>query len=333
MKIGLFTDIHIGLESDNPFFHKENIKLANWIKEEFQKNKIKTIVILGDIFHHRERIVLESLHNAREFFSILNDFKIHIITGNHDCFYRDNSSVHSLGLLQVNASNISVYDKPTVIDLDASIAMIPWGTGLDDIPSADYVMGHFEIAGFEMQGTVCEKGLTGAELVKKAKHAVLSGHFHKPQVRAYGKREIHYLGSPYQHNFGEAGEDKFIYILDMESHELEAIKNEISPKHFYVKQGETDFGKYSNCIVKPVITDPDNQDEFMTKINSVSPAKVNQAEIVLENVTKTKETVEEFKSTNFHEDVKTFVFDIMEIDDNMKEDVVNAALELYESIN
>lgn len=330
MKIGLFTDIHIGLEGNSEFFHIENIKLANWIKNEFSKQKVKDIFILGDVFHNRKQINLESLKNAYDFFAILQDFNIHILTGNHDCFYLDNSDVHSLSLLK-GWKNISVYDSPTVLS-NFGISMIPWGTLLEDIPEADYVFGHFEIAGFEMQGTLCEKGLKGAELVKKAKRSVFSGHFHKPQIRNYGDKEVHYLGSPYQHNFGERDEDKYIYTLDLDTHDLESFTNTISPKHFYVKQDETNFGKFENQIIRPIITNPETQEEFMTKLKSVAPSYIKDAEFIMEGDVKLNETIEDFQMSVFSEDVKTFV-GMMEVDsEEMRQKIIQQTIELHDEV-
>lgn len=331
MKIGIFTDIHIGLENSSDFFHKENIKLANWIKNKFNKENINDIFILGDIFHNRKQITLESIDNATEFFNVLRTFNIHIITGNHDCFFLDNSDVHSLGMLK-GWENITVYDKPDIVRYgENSIAMIPWGTKIEDIPNADYVFGHFEISGFEMQGTVCEKGLKGAELVEKAKHSVFSGHFHKPQIRKYGEKDIHYLGSPYQHNFGERDQDKFIYILEIDTGKLKEIVNDISPKHYYVQQNETDFSKYNNQIVRPIIKDVEKQEEFMMKLNSVSPTRIKEAEFIVERDEKVKETIEDFQMTTVSLALKEFV-DIMEIDDTLKEDVLKETMDIYEEL-
>lgn len=328
-KIGLFTDLHIGLENSSSFFHKENLKLAGWIATEFKKRKIKDVFVLGDVFHNRKQINLESIDNAYQFFKLLKDFRLHILTGNHDCFYLDNSSVHSLSLFK-EWDNITVYDTPYVID-EFDISMNPWGTDVQSIPSARYVFGHFEVMGFEMQGTLCEKGLKGSELVDKATETVFSGHFHKPQVKAYGDRSIVYLGSPYQHNFGEINQDKFIYTLDVDTGHLETVVNNISPKHYYVKQTETDFRKYADQIIRPIITDTDTQDEFMLKLQSVSPSYIKEAEIRIDDGIKVSETIEEFQMTVFNDDVRAFVGTI-EIDDELKNDVIDITIELYDEV-
>ena len=328
MKIGLFTDIHIGLENSSDFFHKENIKLAKWIKKEFLKQDISDVFILGDVFHNRKQITLESIHNATEFFDILKDFNIHILTGNHDCFFLDNSEIHSLGLLK-GWKNITIYDTPEVHTLNnVTIGMIPWGTKINDISICDYIFGHFEISGFEMQGTLCEKGISGSELTTKAKHAVFSGHFHKPQIRKYGDKEIHYLGSPYQHNFGERDEEKYIYVLDLDTHYLERIINNISPKHYYVEQNDDNLSRYSGQIIRPIIKDAEKQEEFMLKLNSVSPTRIKDAEFRIEKEEKIKETIEDFKMTTVSSALKEFI-DIMELDDDMKEEVLKETMELY----
>jgi hypothetical protein len=51
---------------------------------------------------------------------------------------------------------------------------------------------------------------------------VLSGHFHIKQTQ----KNIHYLGTQYQLNFGDSGVIKGFHILDTETRELEFIENE-----------------------------------------------------------------------------------------------------------
>ena len=43
--IGMFSDLHIGLSQDNPMWHQEMIKLANWVRDEYQKIGIKKFTL------------------------------------------------------------------------------------------------------------------------------------------------------------------------------------------------------------------------------------------------------------------------------------------------
>ena len=80
---------------------------------------------------------------------------------------------------------------------------------------------------------VCDHGLESKQLFKKSP-TIVSGHFHKKSHRKYENGQILYLGSPYQQNFGDVGDERGIYILNLENHAFNFIENKISPKHLKI---------------------------------------------------------------------------------------------------
>jgi len=234
-RIGIFSDIHIGLGQDSLAWHSNILNFATWASEVYSKNGINEILIPGDIFHNRNEISVNTLSTAKQFFDILSDFKIFISTGNHDCYYKERSDVNSISLFD-GWNNITVIDKIPhifqVVNSTKQLCMVPWGTDIKSIPGdMDYIVGHFEIKSFKMNNhSTCDHGMSSADLLNKSKF-VITGHFHKRTHREYENGEILYLGSPYQQNFGDVDEERGIYILDLITNKFEFIENTVSPKH------------------------------------------------------------------------------------------------------
>ena len=233
-KVGLFSDIHIGLGQDSPMWHQSIIDFAKWAVEIYYDRGINEIIIPGDIFHNRNEISVNTLSKAKEFFDVFKEFKLYISTGNHDCYYKDRSDVNSISLLK-GWNNITLIDKdPVVFNIKNSsktVSLIPWGVEVEHLPRTDICIGHFEIISFKMNAfNLCKAGAESMDFFLKSPF-VISGHFHHRDFRKYDRGQILYLGSPYQQNFGDTDSERGIYILDLHSNEFDFIKNTISPVH------------------------------------------------------------------------------------------------------
>jgi DNA repair exonuclease SbcCD nuclease subunit len=276
-KIGCFSDIHLGISQDNKEWHNIALNFADWASQEYKKNKIKDIIIPGDIFHNRSYISVETLSITKAFFDYFKDFNVYISTGNHDCFKKDTSDINSISILD-GWNNITVVEnEPQTFETicGKQICLVPWGSLLKDIPKSDIVFGHFEIDSFYMNSyKLCEHGLSYKDLFKISS-LIVSGHFHKKDHRKYENGEIVYLGSPYQHNFGDIKDSRGIYILDTETKNFQFIENFISPKHFKISINE-DLSEdiIKNNFISLIIdnqTDEEKIIEFKGKIASLNP--------------------------------------------------------------
>ena len=59
-----------------------------------EKEKITTVIHMGDIFDSRKSIDLQSLEwSKRVIFEPLKKYKVHAIIGNHDCYYKNTNIV------------------------------------------------------------------------------------------------------------------------------------------------------------------------------------------------------------------------------------------------
>ena len=131
------------------------------------------------------------------------DIDLHVLIGNHDCYYKTTNKVNSMSLT-CKEYNIQLYEEvPEVINFDGlNVLMTPWiapdnyAECLRTISKskADFVMGHLPLQGAEMLDNVyCDDGIERKYF--KRFERVFSGHFHKQQddghVRYLGLSLIH----------------------------------------------------------------------------------------------------------------------------------------------
>lgn len=319
MQTAIISDIHIGNNKNNPVFHDITLQYARWLRDSLREKGIKNLIICGDIFHDRVSVNLTSMESAYRFFETLEEFNISIITGNHDCFYLNNSTVHSLSLFK-KWTNVTVYDEPTLVD---GIFYAPWGTTMDEMKPAKVLIGHLELVGYEMsKNKVCTDGMNAADLMKKYK-VCFTGHFHKPQVRKYDGHLLIYTGSCFQLNWGESGEERFFYVLDTETNNIKKHKNEISPRFEYIRSPE-DYDKIKNNFISIQVKEDDNG-ELLASLEGYKPLHVKTQLIEKEAVT-VKEEVQEFKLIN----TSDLIVETVETMENTTEEERKAVIENLE---
>lgn len=341
-KIGIFSDIHIGLGQDSSIWHENILDFARWAAEVYSSKGINEILIPGDVFHNRNEISVNTLSTAKQFFDILSDFKIYISTGNHDCYYKERSDVNSVSLFD-GWNNITIIDKTPsifeVVNSTKTLSMIPWGTDIKCIPGdIDYCVGHFEIKSFKMNNhAVCDHGMASEELLKKSKY-IITGHFHKRTHRIYENGTILYLGSPYQQNFGDVDEERGIYIFDLSNAEFEFIENKISPKHIKLsltkilsKELPASYIKNTvpnNMVCLMVDTEilPEELSLISAKLQKLNPKFFRMDYKVLESSIVLGETNNQYDSVDIPKNINDFV-NALEV--QHKEDINSYLNNLY----
>ena len=225
MKILLITDQHFGVRNDNQAFINLYKKFYSNIVIPFLKaSKIKTVIALGDTFDRRRSINFMSLNEAKEmWFNPLEDMgvKMHMLTGNHDIYYKNTLRINAPRELLGEYGNITVHDTPATVDFDGCpILLLPWicddnrDRAFDEISnsSADVCMGHLELNGFEAHpGHVMQSGMDSSVFSKFKK--VFSGHYHMKST----KGNINYLGNPYQLYWNDYGCKRGFHVFDTET--------------------------------------------------------------------------------------------------------------------
>lgn len=236
--IGLIADIHHGLKSDATIFHDQHKELCSWIVKEFSAKGVTKIIVLGDWFHNRSEInvktLIEAYNNVKSLASL---FKVYLLVGNHDSYQKNSIDISSIYIFE-SIKNIEIIKQPTTIELNGlHCLLVPWIVDYENFitqikngkfGNVDVMFGHFEFQGGQMSGSrfKLKIGDDPKEITKYVSHKIFSGHYH---LHDWLNEKIVYIGSPMQSNFGEAEDDKFIWIIDQHWNE-EKIQNTFSPK-------------------------------------------------------------------------------------------------------
>ena len=111
MKVGIITDTHYGGKNDN-------LQFASFQRQFYEgtffpileREGVTTILHLGDVFDRRKYSNFNTLKLAKEmFFDPARDFKIHMLVGNHDAYFKNSNEVNSVTLTCAEYNNITVY--------------------------------------------------------------------------------------------------------------------------------------------------------------------------------------------------------------------------------
>lgn len=236
----LMSDLHFGSNQNSKIFLEMQVNyFKNFVAPFMRENKISRIEFLGDVFHHKEltdnNVKKEFLKIVRD---ILKDFEIRIILGNHDIYYRDSLSTHSLHFIE-DLSNVQIIDKNTlIVEENAKQFYVPWVIDQEKFEAefekytqkgqVNIVMGHFEMKGFPLNKLHDAKHGTSVESMDLSKvEKVFSGHYHTPSQRKFGDCIWQYLGSPFQHTRIDGGDKKGFVVFDTESLKYDFIYSEM----------------------------------------------------------------------------------------------------------
>ena len=274
MKVGIITDTHFGGKNDNLQFAAFQ---RQFYEDTFfpilRREGVTTLLHLGDVFDRRKYSNYQSLALAKEmFFDPAREFKIHMLVGNHDAYFKNSNHINSVSLTCKEYDNITVYqDIPEVIEIEGHhILLVPWiapahrPTALNLISKAkaDIVMGHLEINGSEMHpGLYCDHGLD-RDMFKRYER-VFSGHYHTQQDDGH----IRYLGAPYEITWNDYNTAKGFHIYDTATREFEFYQNphRMFKKIFYDDSQQDvlnmDLTEYENTYVKIFVV---NKTDFYT---------------------------------------------------------------------
>ncbi len=335
------SDIHLGVHQNNSSWHKILLDWVKWLDKQLIANDIDDIMICGDLFHYRDEIAVNSLHIANEFFDILKRYNIVMITGNHDCYYKDNSLVNSLSILK-GRPNIRIIDRPESIEIeDNVITFCPWGTKISELKSSDLIFGHFELMDFKMNNfKVCDHGDTPDDVLGKGKK-IITGHFHLREHRKFKNGEILYLGNPFQMDFGDAGSTKGWYKLNLDTLETKFYENNISPEHIKLPLSElikhdgpsTELKKLIKGNIIKLVVDrniqADDLDIIMVFLNGLKPFSITVDYDINFNKFSVEGEIEyEYSGVDYETAITDFV---SMLDINNKKDVAQYTIDLYKS--
>ncbi len=217
MKLLLTSDLHIHTHFNDPIFIDIGINYLEHLKKYCKKNNISNILILGDLFHISNKIDIEVFLPIFDKIKEIKDsnIKISMIPGNHELLSKNKKTI--LNTFDVFSRIFNEYNYE---DIEGNrLHYLPFSREIDlskiKLNGNDILFTHIDISGFKMTEYVESKGMK-QELFNSFKY-VFSGHFHLFQQ----KKNIIYIGSPYQQNFSETGQKKGFIIYDIEKEQWE----------------------------------------------------------------------------------------------------------------
>jgi len=308
MKAALITDTHWTFKKSSTLFQEYFEKFYSEIFfPTLKKEKIDTVIHLGDAFDNRKSIDFFGLDwTQRVILEPLSDYTVHMITGNHDVFFRSSNHINSPSLLLQNYSNIYTYSEPTEIQLGGlQILFIPWINSENEEKTlnmirntnAQVVMGHLELNGFRVNSTTTMESGLNSDIFNKFKK-VFSGHFHTRSDNG----KVYYIGNPYEMFWSDVNDKRGFHIFDTDTLQHTPINN-LNRLFYNIYYEDTEYQafdtrEYKNKIVKIIVrkkTDPRKFEKFVEKLSNSNIAELK----VVENFqSQDIEIEEDFESEN-----------------------------------
>lgn len=234
-RIALITDSHFGNRGDDPRL-LENLR--RFSEELFfptlEREGIKTVIHLGDMFDRRKYLNTQVAKVARECFidPVRKGYDFHWIIGNHDTFYHDSNDTNAAREFY---PYLNYYEDATDVVIEGlPILFVPWITHENKERThqairetkAKFVMGHLELRNFEMhaKGQVNENGDDPERYYKFER--VFTGHFHHKS----NNDNIYYLGASAEYTWNDYDDPRGFHLFDTDTKELEFIQN---PYHMF----------------------------------------------------------------------------------------------------
>ena len=306
MKVAIITDTHYGCRKGSKLFQDYfELFYNNIFFPTLEQYGITTVIHMGDAFDSRKSIDYQSLEwSKRVVFDPLSKYDVHMITGNHDTYYKNTNSVNSPELLLSDYTNIRTYSSPTEIQVgNLSVLMIPWICSENEEKTLKMIqntkckvaMGHLELQGFRVNNNlVMEHGLD-SNLFSNFKR-VFSGHYHTRSNNGI----VFYLGNPYEIYWNDVNDTRGFTIFDTET--LEHISIDNPYRMFYnIYYEDTpyqtfDTREYENKIVRVIVRKKSNQKNFEKFIDKLYSSNVFELKVVENFQIQESEKFEAFES-------------------------------------
>ena len=290
MKVAIITDTHYGARKGSKLFQDYfELFYKNVFFPTLEQYGITTVIHMGDAFDSRKSIDYQSFEWAKKVvFEPLSKYDVHMITGNHDCYYKNTNNVNSPNLLLQSYPNVKTYSSPTEIKVgNLNVLLIPWICMENEEQSLKAIkntkskiaMGHLELQGFHVnRSVVMEHGLE-ANIFKNFTK-VFSGHYHTRSDNG----TVFYLGNPYEMFWNDVNDPRGFTIFDTETLEHTPIDN--PHRLFYnIYYEDTpyqmfDASEYENKIVKVIVRKKSDTKQFEKFIDKLYSANVSELKIV-----------------------------------------------------
>lgn len=333
MKIGLYTDTHFDVKDD--YFLNYQLSIIKNIHDEYHKQNIDTICILGDLFNDRKKIHTKTAEIVLRFYEQESSrFKIYIILGNHDYYNKDNDNYSTVRPIFTKLKNVIVnINNFTLHEFDGLKFMFcNWIFDREEFQkklkeySPNVILGHFVMKDFLLRTGVTSKNGFEREYFKNYEF-VLSGHFHTKNTY----KNITYLGTPYRMNWNDYNVEKYYFVFDTSKRALIEYKQKnnlyVEIKLSNILNDKNIISSLKGKIVRLIIDiDSPEYKDIIDEINSFQPYDLKAMEEyqVIEN---NEEEIE--VNTNLLKSTKEYI-DKKVNDDVNKDKLLNKFNAVYE---
>jgi calcineurin-like phosphoesterase family protein len=239
MKVYMITDTHFGIYLNNldKWMNMMESTFYNYVIPYLKENaKPGDILIhLGDLFDNRTSLPIIIINKVEKILKEISDIlPLHIMVGNHDLWNKGSNEVNSVRMFSYMNKNITVYENTTTIEInDQKLVLMPWvEKRLDMIKElgsnpGDYLFCHSDLNGCRMHlNSVAHRNADKIDVENFGGYKdVFSGHIHITQQN----KNFRFIGSLYQMDRNDTGDQKGITILDLNTGEVGFHVNDYSP--------------------------------------------------------------------------------------------------------
>ena len=307
MRVAVITDTHWSARKSSRLFQDYFEQFYNNVFfPTLEQYGIDTIIHMGDAFDSRKSIDFVGLDWTRKVvLEPLSKYKVHLITGNHDIYFKNSNKVNSPELLLKDYGNITTYSEPTEVNIGGlNILLLAWSNSENQDKSfklikntkAKVVMGHLELQGFRVnKNLVMEEHGLEANLFSNFKK-VFSGHYHTRSDNG----TVFYLGNPYEIYWNDVNDPRGFTIFDTETLEHFHIDNPY--RMFYnIYYEDTpyqtfDVREYENKIVRVIVRKKSDIKQFERFIDKLYNANIAELKVVENFAIEVSEDFEAFES-------------------------------------
>jgi DNA repair exonuclease SbcCD nuclease subunit len=344
MRVAILTDTHFCARKSSKLFQDYfELFYKNVFFPTLEQYGIDTVIHMGDAFDSRKSIDFVGLDwTRRVVLEPLSLYNVHLITGNHDVYFKNSNKVNSPELLLKDYSNIKTYSEPTDINIgDLNILLLPWINSENQEKSfkmikktkAKVAMGHLELQGFRVnKNLVMEEHGLEADIFSNFKK-VFSGHYHTRSDNG----TVFYLGNPYEIYWNDVNDPRGFTIFDTETLEHFHIDNPY--RMFYnIYYEDTpyqtlDTREYENKIVRVIVRKKSNIKQFEKFLDKLYSSGISELKIVENFQMQESEEFEAFESEDTFSILQRYVNESeCELNKNIittiLEDVYKEALEM-----
>lgn len=306
MKVAIITDTHWSARKSSKIFQDYfELFYKNIFFPTLEEHGITTVIHMGDAFDSRKSIDFSGLDwTQRVVLNPLSKYQVHMITGNHDTFYKSSNKINSPDLLLQSYTNIKTYSEPTEVTIGKlPILFLPWINSENEKKSMRMIqtskskvaMGHLELQGFHANKDILIDHGMDSKIFDNFDR-VFSGHYHTRSTNG----KIFYLGNPYEIYWNDVNDTRGFHLFDTDTLELTEINNPYQMFHIIHYEDtdiqRMDFSQYENKIVKLIIRKRSDSKQFEKFLDKLYESNISDLKIIENFQVQESETFEHFEN-------------------------------------